>query len=279
MKIVRGIARPMLMAAALGLVACGGGSDSPPPAAALAPPASSLTLASFAPSSGGAGAVITVTGSGFTGLLGARIGGASASFAIVSDGELQVTVPVGAATGRIELSASGRSVVSATDFSVTSAPQVASVTPTAVLSGGRVTLGGTSLDRVREIRLNAVQLPIVTQSATAIAVDIVSNAGSGVLNVIDVDGVSRPVAQQLTVYGPMTLASFAPTSIVTGNTLTINGTNLDRATGVVFANGATAAVATRSGTTRITASVPDAAAQARSACRATRTTKWSRLLR
>jgi hypothetical protein len=260
MKIVRGIARPMLMAAALGLVACGGGSDSPPPAAALAPPASSLTLASFAPSSGGAGAVITVTGSGFTGLLGARIGGASASFAIVSDGELQVTVPVGAATGRIELSASGRSVVSATDFSVTSAPQVASVTPTAVLSGGRVTLGGTSLDRVREIRLNAVQLPIVTQSATAIAVDIVSNAGSGVLNVIDVDGVSRPVAQQLTVYGPMTLASFAPTSIVTGNTLTINGTNLDRATGVVFANGATAAVATRSGTTRITASVPDAAA-------------------
>lgn len=259
MKIFRGVARAALLTAAVMLAACGGGSDAPPPAVSLAPATSTMTLASFAPASGATGVVVTVTGSGFTGLQGARIGGVSASFSVVTDAQLQLTVPVGAASGRIELSASGRSVVSATDFNVTSVPLVASVTPTSVLSGGRVTLGGTGLDRVREVRLNAVPLPIVTQSATAIVVDVVAGANSGVINVIDVDGASRPVAQQLTVYAPMTLASFAPTSIVTGNALTINGANLDRATSVLFANGTTAPVATRSGTTRITVNVPDAA--------------------
>ena len=52
----------------------------------------------------------------------------------------------------------------------------------------------------------------------------------------------------------MTLTSFAPTSVVTGQALTLNGTNFDRATRVVFSGGASAPVATRSGTTRITIS-------------------------
>ncbi len=42
--------------------------------------------------------------------------------------------------------------------------------------------------------------------------------------------------------------------------MTVDGTNLDRATAVVFANGVTANIATRTGTTRITIAVPDTAA-------------------
>lgn len=239
---------------------CGGGSDAPSTTPlATAPATAPIVVVSFGPASGGTGTVVTVTGSGFTGVTNARVGGVATTFSVASDAQLQLTVPAGAQSGRIELAGDGRSVVSATDFTVVFIPQVASVTPTSVLTGARVTLAGSSLDRAREVRLNGMQLPIVTQTATTLVIDVVAGATSGVLTVVDADGGARAVAQSLTVLAPMTLTSFAPTAIVTGNALTVNGTGLDRAVGITFANGATANVATRSGTTRLTATVPDSA--------------------
>jgi hypothetical protein len=241
---------------------CGGGGDGGggTVAPAVSPPAAALTLASFSPASGGAGTAVAVTGTGFTGLQSAKVGNIAAVFTVASDTQLQLTVPSGAQTGRIELSGLGRTVLSASDFTVTAIPLVTAVAPTSVLTGGRVTLTGTSLDLVREVRLNATVLPIVSQSATSIAVDVVAGATSGVLTLVDTMGVARALTQQVSVVAPMTITSFSPASIVTGQALTINGTNLDRAVGVTFANGATASVASRTGTTRITVTVPDSAA-------------------
>jgi hypothetical protein len=237
----------------------GGGGGGATVAPAVAPPAA-LTLASFSPASGGAGTAVTVVGTGFTGLQSAKVGNVVAAFTIASDTQLQLTVPSGAQTGRIELSGLGRTVLSASDFTVTSIPLVMAVTPTSVLTGGRITLTGTSLDLVREVRLNATVLPIVSQNATAVAVDVIAGATSGVLTLVDTLGVARALTQQVNVVASMTITSFSPASIVTGQALTINGTNLDRAVGVTFANGATASIASRTGTTRITVTVPDSAA-------------------
>ena len=161
---------------------------------------------------------------------------------------------------RIELSGLGRTALSAGDFTVTAIPVVTAVTPTSVLAAGRITLTGTGLDLVREVRLNSTVLTIVSQSTTSLVVDLVAGATSGVLTLVDAGGTARAVAQQVTIVAPMAITSFSPASIVTGQALTINGTGLDRAVGVTFANGATANIATRSGSTRITVTVPDAAA-------------------
>jgi len=251
-----------LLVVALGatLAACGGGGGGGSPANSVVAPATApLAITGFAPTSGGGGAVVTVTGSGFNGLQAARLGSTSASYTVASDGQLQLIVPAGAQSGRIELTASGRTVLSATDFTVSDAPQVVSVSPTAVSPGGRVTLNGTSLDRVTQVRVNATVLPVVTQAPAAITVDVPATATTGLISLVDAAGAVRVQSQQLTVILPMSLSSFTPTSIVAGQTLTLNGSNLDRATAVVFAGGASAPVATRSGTTRITVVVPDAA--------------------
>ena len=251
-----------LSAVVLLLAGCGGSdsntaSDVVPPAPAPTS-TSDLSIATFSPTTGGAGAAVNVTGAGFTALQSVRVGSAAAPFTVQSDTQLQLTVPAGAQTGRIELAAPGRTVLSANDFTVSLVPTLTSVSPSTVLPGARVTLNGTNLDRVTQVRINSTVLPIVTQSVSVITVDVPAATPSGPLTLVEASG-TRLQAQRLTVVAAMTVTSFSPASIVTGRTLTINGTGLNRAMTVAFASGATAPVATRTGSTRITVTVPDAA--------------------
>ena len=253
--------------AAAVLSACGGGDSTPSTTAAqvspvpvTAPSAASAAISGFAPTAGAPGSVVNVSGASLSAVTSARVGGVDATFRALSDTALEVTVPASARTGRIELNAAGRVLLSETDFTVMSIPAVTSVTPTTLLPPGRITLAGTGLDLVREVRLNALVLTISTRTPTSLAVDVSAGAMSGTLTLVDSAGVARPLAQLITIAGPVTLSSFSPASIVTGQTLTVNGTNLDRASSLVFANGTTATIAARTGTTRLTAVVPDAAA-------------------
>ncbi len=264
-SISRRIVRWPVIAGVAMLAACGGGGDGGgTSASSVAPPAppvaaSMLAIAGFVPGVGGAGTTISVTGAGFTGLQSARIGSVAAPFTVASDTQLALIVPPGAQTGRIEVTAAGRTVLSTSDFTVPGVPQVTSLSPTSVLPGGRVTMSGSNLDRVGQVRVNSTVLPIASQTASALVVDVPQGAASGTITLIDSDGTSRPQSQQLTVVAPMTFASFDPTSVVAGQALTVNGTNLDRATAVVFAGGTSAPIATRNGSTRITVTVPDTA--------------------
>ena len=267
-SLARRVLHLLAVAGLAALAACGGGGDGGgstasnvmPPAAPSTPAApSALSIAGFVPTAGDAGTTVTVTGTGFTGLQSARIGSTAASFQVASDTQVALVVPAGAQTGRIELAATGRTVLSALDFTVRGVPQLASLAPTAVLPGGRVTLSGSNLDRVAQVRVNSTVLSIASQAASTLVVDVPQAATSGTLVLVDSDGISRPQSLQLTVVAPMTLTSFDPASVVTGQALTINGTNLDRATAVLFAGGASSPIATRSGSTRLTVTVPDAA--------------------
>jgi hypothetical protein len=243
------------------LAACGGGDSAAPTSAAQssAPTTPAITIASFSPPSIVPGGVVIVTGTALNTVTSARIGSADATFRALSDTTLELTVPLAAATNRIELGASGRVALSATDLTVLLVSTVASVTPTTVAAPGRLTLTGVNLDLVREVRLGSTVLAIATRSATSLVLDVPSGAASGALTLVETSGAVRTVAQPITVVAPLTITSFAPTTIVTGQTLTINGTGLDRATTVVFANGTSGSIASRTGTTRITTVVPDTA--------------------
>lgn len=262
---VHGIVRSLpVVIVAVALAACGGGGDSGGATTAsnvtpVQAPATALSISTFSPASGPIGSSITVTGSGFSGVQSARLGSLAAEFTVASDTQLRLVVPANAQSGRIELAGGGRSVLSAGDFTVGWIPEVASLAPSSVLPNGRVALSGSNLDRVAQVRVNATVFPIASQSPTALAVDVPSNATSGTLTLVDTEGAVRPQSQQLTVVAPMTLGSFSPSAIVAGQTLTLNGTNLDRAVSVSFAGGAAATIATRSGSTRVTVTVPDAA--------------------
>lgn len=246
-------------ALALQLAACGGGGGSSE--AAPAPGAAAeIVIVSFAPAQGAPGTVLTVSGSGLTAVTAARVGGASAAFTVDSATQARVTVPAGAASGRIELSDGGRVALSASDFTVVAVAQVAAVTPTTLLPPGRISVTGVNLNLVAQARINTTALAIAAQSATSLSLDVPAAAATGLLTLVGNDGVARATTQQITMAAPMVISALAPATVVQGGTLSITGTNLNRAQSVLFAGGASANITARLGSTGITVVVPDAAA-------------------
>jgi len=77
------------------------------------------SISSFTPSSGPAGTVVTVYGSGFSGSNLAWVGAAhNAVVRVISDTQVQVTIPVGATTGAIGIFNPAHAAFTATSFSV-----------------------------------------------------------------------------------------------------------------------------------------------------------------
>jgi hypothetical protein len=93
----------------------------------------------FSPTSGPPGTVITVNGSGFTGLSAAWIGsGQDSKISVVSDAVVMVTVPKDATTAHLGLLNPQKSVFSPITFTVTTAAAPAPVSPTGTVISGQV---------------------------------------------------------------------------------------------------------------------------------------------
>jgi uncharacterized repeat protein (TIGR03803 family) len=78
------------------------------------------SILSFSPTSGSVGTQVTITGTSFTGAKRVTFGGVRATtFSVDSDTQITATVPTGARTGKIQVSTSGGTATSATNFTVT----------------------------------------------------------------------------------------------------------------------------------------------------------------
>ncbi|MCC2546461.1 FG-GAP-like repeat-containing protein [Hymenobacter sp. BT175] len=76
------------------------------------------TITSFSPASGAQGSTVTVTGTGFTGTSSVRFGELPAAFSVSSATQLSVTVPRGASTHKLSLTATSGPVLSTAAFGV-----------------------------------------------------------------------------------------------------------------------------------------------------------------
>ena len=99
-SILRSVGRLGACALLAFAVGCGGGGgDAAAPTATQLSPnptvsaGGSATVTGFSPSSASPGAVVTITGTGLATVTSASVGGVSASFRIVSDTTVEVTVP------------------------------------------------------------------------------------------------------------------------------------------------------------------------------------------
>jgi hypothetical protein len=95
-----------------------------------APPAPSIT--GFSPTSGEVGSSVTIDGSGFAGATDVQFNGTSVgsgNFTIDSDTQITATVPSGAGTGPISITAPGGTATSSGDFTVTVPSGVLTFTP------------------------------------------------------------------------------------------------------------------------------------------------------
>jgi RHS repeat-associated protein len=202
-------------------------------------PAPSIT--SLSPTSGAVGVAVTITGTNF----GSTQGSGTVSFngilaEITSWGatSVGVTVPSDATTGNVVVFASG---VNSNGKSFTVAPAISNLSPATGAIGAAVTITGTSFGSTRgssTVKFNGTAQIPTSWSATSILVTVPSGTTSG--NVVVNTGVNSN-GSPFTVVSAPAITGLSTTSGVTGNPVTITGTNFG-SSGTVTFNGTVASV-------------------------------------
>ena len=143
------------------------------------------TLTSFIPNNGASGQVVLLIGANFTGTTMVKFNGTVAtSFTVISDTSITVTVPSGATTGKIVVTAPKGSATSTTDFIVFLAPTLKKLTPMCGIIGQVVKLTGTNFIGVSSVKFNGIAATSKTvESATSITVTVPTDATTGKITV------------------------------------------------------------------------------------------------
>lgn len=214
-----------------------------------------LSVTGFSPFSGPAGTSVTITGTGFTGATAVSFNGTSATFTFNSDTQIMATVPSGATTGPISVTATG-TASSASNFTVIPSPVVTSFTPASGPVGTSVTVTGTGFTGVTAVAFNGVGATFTFNSDTQITATVPSGASTGPIAVTTPGGTAQSATNFTFVPAP-TITGFAPASGGVGASVTITGTAFTGASLVTFNN--TSASFTLNSDTQITATVPSGA--------------------
>src|SRR5437870_5017904 len=114
------------------------------------------TITSFAPTSGPVGTNVTINGTSFTGATAVAFNALSASFTVTSATAIQATVPVGATTGPLSVTAPGGAATSSAAFTVVPPPTITSFAPTSGPVGTSVTISGANFTGATAVRFNTL---------------------------------------------------------------------------------------------------------------------------
>lgn len=224
--------------------------------------ASGLTITGFSPGFGQPGTVITVNGSGFNSATTVAFNTNSPTlgdFTNVSDSQLLVVVPQGAASGALEVFAGSAGVSSASDFLV--APVISAFYPqsgtnptsVAILGSNFVNNGTTVIFSGATNRVSAIYI-----GPTEVEATVPVGAGNGPITVITSAGTNVSATNFLASALP-SISSFSPTAAANGAAVTIFGGNFFSGTKVKFGSVSAVSPSVVS-TTEITATVPSGAA-------------------
>lgn len=216
-------------------------------------------ITSFSPASGIVGSVVAINGSNFdAGGVSVKFGtGTAITFTVVNASQITATVPADATTGKITVTTSVGSVLSASNFTVIGLPTITSFLPGSGGVGTDVTITGTNFINVSAVKFNNTTVAVgnfTVVSATQINMKVPAGATTGKIWVTTPAGTAVS-AGDFTVLLPPTITSFNPTSGPTGGSVVITGTEFSSVTAISF-NEVNAGSFTINSSTQITASVP-----------------------
>jgi large repetitive protein len=223
--------------------------------AATATSAASLTIpflvTGFAPTAGAAGTAVTINGSGLSTVTLVEFNGSPTLPIASGPTSVAAIVPPLATTGRIRVTtATGQSAISSADFNITS---IADFTPTIGAAGTPVTITGEGFGAVTSVDFNGAPASFTKDSATQITATVPAAATDGPIHLFIGAGGTATTATNFSV---VRISNFNPSSAAVGTVVTVTGTHLSGATGVLF-NGVAAASFTVNGAgTQLTAPVP-----------------------
>jgi IPT/TIG domain/Laminin G domain len=217
------------------------------------------SVTGFTPTAGPVGSSVTITGSGFTGATDVKFNDTSVgagNYTVNSDAQITATVPSGASTGPISVTASGLTGTSSSIFTVTTTPTVSGFSPGSGWPGVSVTITGSSFTGASAISFGGTNAGVFTvNSDTQITATVPSGANTGPISVT-ASGLTGTSSNDFTVVPEPapTITGFSPTSGPVGSSVTITGSAFTGASAVSF-NGTTASFTVNSDG-QISATVP-----------------------
>ncbi len=154
---------------------------------AAAAPVVAPAITSFSPASAKDGAQVKINGSGFTGATAVKFNGISASFSVTSGAQIQATVPTGATSGTITVTAPAGTATSSTPFLVL--PTVTAFTPAKGKVGISVVITGSGFTGATSVTFNKTATKTLTVNSDGkITVAVPTGATSGTISVTTPSG-------------------------------------------------------------------------------------------
>lgn len=185
-----------------------------------------VSISSFTPQTGGAGAVITITGQNFTNVQAVRFGNVpAASVTVVSPTTINATVSTGSSGYVKVLTVNGQD--SLPGFTFIPPPTISTFNPASAAAGTTVTINGTNFTGTTTVLMGGIPASYTVISPTQITA-IAPSGPSGSISVTTPGGTAT-----ITGYSSLpTISSFTPDKGTHGTIMTITGTSLNGTTAV-----------------------------------------------
>ena len=142
------------------------------------------SIADFSPASGAVNTVVTITGTGFTGVTAVAFSGTSASYIVNSSTSISAIVPASASSGTIAVSTTHGTAASSAGFTVSqSPPGIAGFSPASGALGTAVTITGSGFIGVTAVAFNGISAGYTVNGSTSISAIVPASATNGILSV------------------------------------------------------------------------------------------------
>ena len=192
------------------------------------------TISKISPNPVKAGDLLTITGTNFdlvdSVVFGGNVG--TRDYIGKTATEIQVNVPENAADGDVKLLAFSGLAVSSADSLIMVVPTINSIAPNPVKNGGTLTVTGTNLDLVSSVVFGGSTTGTIAtdRTATSITVSVPIDASPGAVTFNTL--ANKSVQSAVLNFVQPAITSVSASSIIAGDKLTIEGTDLDLVTGV-----------------------------------------------
>ncbi|WP_162428134.1 IPT/TIG domain-containing protein [Pontibacter pudoricolor] len=197
-------------------------------------------ISSFSPAKGVVGTLMTIKGRNFSEASIVYIGsGSTTNFTIISDTEIQITVPSISSSGIVRVYSNSGRASSSGQFVLENSPVITSFSPTSGPVGTEITILGEKFTGTNIVYVgNGSTTGFTVVSDTELKVTVPALATSGKIIVRTTTGqvTSRDV---FTLTGAPEIHSFTPSLGPVGTVVTIKGLNFTGATLVYFGSGST----------------------------------------
>ena len=221
-------------------------------------------ISRISPTSGPPGTQVTVTGTGLASTSWASVtGGLTASYKVLGDTQVVVTIPWGGRSGPLSLTTSSGSAVSTERFTLqaVNAPTLTGFAPARAGTGTEVLLEGSGFTGLTEVRFNGVKAELFSYSGsdTRLFVVVPPGATTGPITVVNSLGSATSSASLIVDSGnALSLTGISPARAAVGTTVELSGTNLSGCQALFPGLSSGASVLSNTGT-RMRVVVPESA--------------------